>query len=161
MTKRAVAVLDVMWDPSNAGRKAPRHFKINPQNHTGRRLYKWLGDKYELLVTNACSQIVANANGRGRPDSCWLAENLQRLQPIDLLLVCGETAFNTFDDTGINTGYSERVLVLPHPAFRGWSKQGIDLVHSLIQHGSSSARVALSNGRFKATILREEEFIPF
>jgi hypothetical protein len=158
---RAVAILDVMWDPDKAGRRAPRWFKINPQNHTGRRLYQWLKDKYELLVTNACPQIVNNAQGRGHADSTWLADNLQRLQPIDLLLVCGDTAFHTFDNTGTNIGYADRVLLLPHPAFRGWSKQGIDLVGNLIEHGQSSAKISLRNGRFTASRLKEEEFIPF
>ena len=114
-TKVAV-VLETMW--GDHVRRAPRWFRINQYNHSGKRLYK-LVDSTDLLVTNACKYMVTSPNDHGKPDPVWLAENLQRVH-CDLLLVCGKVAQETFD----KCRYTPlcKVLKMPHPAWRGWTK---------------------------------------
>ncbi|KKL93991.1 hypothetical protein LCGC14_1869190 [marine sediment metagenome] len=97
-SRRVVAILETMWDwrgqTSGAGYgEAPRYFRINPQNHSGRRLYKLIGPDAKMLVTNACRELGKSAKDHGKPDPDWLRDNLQRLDNkmggFDTLLVCG------------------------------------------------------------------------
>lgn len=133
--KPIVAVLETMWG-DRAGR-APRHFKINPENASGRRLYKLVGEKNRnrLLVTNVCRELVTNANQHGKPDADWLLENLIRLQP-DLILVCGRVAKKTFDATFV-IGWPmvnlPRILYMAHPAARCWTKKRLRETQRAIQ----------------------------
>jgi hypothetical protein len=115
--KKALVVLETMWG-GNGGR-APRFFRINPNNFSGRRLYKLLGHD-DFYVTNACPQYVENANRHGTPNPEWLATSLQRLT-YDLLLLCGRIAQETYDQCG----YTPKCVILrmPHPAARMWTKQ--------------------------------------
>lgn len=122
MTK-IVAVLETMWDwrqmTSGAGyREAPRSFRINPQNHSGKRLYRIIGQDADLHVTNACRELCASANHHGTPDAAWLKENLEILMPFDILLVCGKIAQKTYRDTGF---VFENMIEMPHPAARMWT----------------------------------------
>lgn len=141
---KAVVILEVMWDWRNvttsAGyqERAPRHFSINPLNHTGKRLHAWLKEYPRFQVTNACPELVSSAKGRGKPDASWLSENLQLLGPFDLLLVCGGVARSTYK---LSDAGSARVLEIPHPAARCWTRQGIDHVHAEIQNGTESVRI--------------------
>lgn len=124
---RAVAVLETMWGDSG---KAPGLFRINPFNHTGRRLY-WLLGHNDLWVTNACKEQVDHAGLHGRPDPEWLARNLQRIK-CDLLLVCGKIAQRTF----ANCGYRPdcRIIEMPHPAARVWTRAALDWWRDYIQY---------------------------
>lgn len=151
MSIRAVAILETMWDwrsmTSEAGyAEAPRYFRINPKNYTGGRLYKLIGPDCKLLVTNACRELVNHASKHGKPNPIWLNENLRRLdgeslmtaeewhgidgiderRHIDLLLVCGRVAQQTYKQCGY-TPKSATVIEIPHPAARGyWTKQAIE-----------------------------------
>jgi hypothetical protein len=125
---RCAAILDTMW--GNAGR-APRWFVINPSNHSGRRLY-WLLDHESLLVTNACKEQVGHSTIHGTPDPAWLAENLQRVS-YDLLLVCGRIAQMTFAICGYRPIC--RILEMPHPASRTWTRFRLDAYRAIIQTG--------------------------
>ncbi len=142
----AVAVLQEIYDwrgmTSSAGyvRQAPRHFEINPYNFTGRRIYQWLGH-YDLLVTNACPQLVSSARGRGTPDKVWLSANLKELQPFELLLVCGSVAASTYS---IKDAGNARVIELPHPAARMWDRNLLDRVKEIVQAGNDQPSVNLS-----------------
>jgi hypothetical protein len=121
--KKVVAVLESMWDwrqmTSGAGyQEAPRSFRINPQNYSGKRLYRLVGDA-DLHVTNACRELCASANHHGTPDPQWLCENLELLMPFDVLLVCGKIAQATYARTGLQfTG----TIQIPHPAARMWTQ---------------------------------------
>mgnify|MGYP003138429018 FL=1 len=133
--KRIIAVLDTMWDwrqrTSSAGytpREAPRYFRINPENHSGKRLYRFVGD-HELLVTNACRELAQSANHHGTPNPDWLKENLEILhqeKPIDLILVCGKVAQKTFDQLGFQEPNTVQVMKILHPAARTWSSALIE-----------------------------------
>jgi hypothetical protein len=123
-----VAVLDSMWDwrqmTSGAGYKeAPRSFRINPQNFSGRRLYRIVGPKANLLVTNSCRALCGSASHHGTPDAAWLRENLEILAPFELLLVCGKVAQATYAQSGYQFA---RKLELPHPAARMWTNATLD-----------------------------------
>lgn len=125
--KHVVAILDTMWGGLE---EAPPWFKINPNNHSGRRLYKIVGPDTFLLVTNACRECADNANGHGTPDPEWLAENLMKmnaLRPIDVLLVCGKVAQGTYMRVFAKHGplFQTRVIEMPHPAARSWTKNMI------------------------------------
>lgn len=124
MPAKIIAVLDSMWDwramTSGAGyREAPRHFRINPDNFSGARLYRIAGKDTDLLVTNSCRELCGSASQHGTPDSAWLAENLRLLEPFDVLLVCGKVAQATYRDSGYAP--QARVLEMPHPAARMWT----------------------------------------
>lgn len=134
---RVVAILETMWDwrqqTSDAGySEAPRFFRINPQNFSGRRLYKLIGPNAKLLVTNACRELVSGPQHHGKPDPSWLAENLELIEskhpesaPIDVMLVCGKVAQVTYRQSGYQSK-TARVLQIPHPAARGvWTARYI------------------------------------
>jgi uracil-DNA glycosylase len=111
-----VVVLAVQW--GYPGDKPERWFHINPYNHSGRRLIGLIGH-WDFKVTNACSDIVFRASDRGTPDSKWLRANLRVLRP-RLVLVCGSVAQSTFERSMVDA--DTRVLRLPHPAARTWTK---------------------------------------
>jgi hypothetical protein len=129
--KFIVAVLDTMWDwkqqTSSAGYKqAPRYFRINPNNFTGRRLYRLVG-KAKLLVTDSCPELVSNPKQHGTPDPQWLSDNLfilNDLRRIDLILVCGKVAQRTIQECPSVPNCSQ--LAIPHPAARTWTKAQLD-----------------------------------
>lgn len=142
---RVVAILETMWDwqqkTSSAGySQAPRFFRINPGNYSGRRLYKLIGPGAQLLVTNACKELVSSSKEHGTPDPEWLAGNLAEIEvnrtdsvAIDVLLVCGKVAQETFKKSGYKPLHA-RVLEIPHPAARQvWTRDYIQQVSRDIQ----------------------------
>lgn len=150
-------MLEVMWG-ERCLRKAPRYFFINSNNFTGRRLYDWLDGRWKLVVTNACPQMVDSANGRGTPEPSWLGDNLSRLSPIDLLLVCGKVAQSTYAHyykqfDGLGLGLFGRVLFVPHPAARGWSREGLDRTKWFIQEGEANLHIRLTKRSVRVTKL--------
>lgn len=136
---RVIAILESMWDwraqTSGAGYKqAPRYFRINPNNHSGRRLYSLLDKGDKLLVTESCRELVSSANEHGTPDPEWLAENLKILEDktaFNVLLVCGKVAQATYGRCGYTPPIA-RVLEIPHPAARLWSHARIAEVRGKI-----------------------------
>jgi hypothetical protein len=126
--KIVVAVLDTMWGDRSG--PAPRYFQINPNNHSGKRLYKLLDGKAHLLVTNACRRMVNHATKHGKPDPEWLEQNLEHLDA-DLVLVCGSIAKKTLKIVaesrlrcmGHENGIGRKFIHIPHPAARCWSKR--------------------------------------
>ena len=124
---KIVAVLESMWDwrqmTSGAGyTEAPRSFRINPHNYSGKRLYRIVGADADLHVTNACRELVGAATQHGTPDPAWLRENLEILSPFDVLLVCGKVAQATY----ARSGYAfDHTLEIPHPAARRWTPAAI------------------------------------
>lgn len=124
---KIVAVLESMWDwrqmTSGAGyAEAPRSFRINPENYSGKRLYRIVGDDADLHVTNACRELVGSASQHGTPDPAWLRENLEILAPFDVLLVCGRVAQATYAKTGHEFA---GLLLIDHPAARRWTNEAI------------------------------------
>lgn len=113
---RIVVVLEVQW--GYPGDRPLRWFYINPFNHSGRRLIQLVGHM-AFKVTNACSDIVYSARDRGTPDPAWLRANLKALRP-DLVIVAGKVATATFHRSMVPA--ATRVLKMPHPAARTWSK---------------------------------------
>jgi hypothetical protein len=111
--------------------RAPRWFTINPDNHSGRRLY-WLVGHNDLLVTNACKEHVSHSTIHGTPDGEWLAKNLQKIT-YDLLLVCGRVAQVTFATCGYRP--TCRIIEMPHPANRRWKRFTLDAYRVVIQGG--------------------------
>jgi hypothetical protein len=121
---KIIAILESMWDwrqmTSGAGYKeAPRSFRINPDNYSGKRLYRIVGRDADLLVTNACRELCGSANHHGTPDPAWLRENLELLAPFNVLLVCGKVAQATYARSGHEF---ERTIEMPHPAARMWTQ---------------------------------------
>ncbi len=147
---RCVAILETMWDwrgmTSGAGYvEAPRFFRINSENYSGKRLYKLVGPDAKLLVTNACRELGASANIHGKGDPVWLGENLRMLdgigaQPdgcvpttIEVLLVCGRVAQSTYRQCGY-VPPAARVIEIPHPAARMfWTREKVAEIASQIQ----------------------------
>lgn len=127
----AVAVLEVQWGP---WRRAAPWFKINPLNFTGKRLYWFLGHD-DLLVTNACPQIVDSPRGKGKPDAQFLYRNLCAMAPFQVLLVCGRVAQKTWEAIAEPVGTTSfRTVYIPHPAARAaWSRRRLDAAQAAIQ----------------------------
>lgn len=137
---RVVAVLETMWDwkaqTSSAGYKqAPRFFRINPRNFSGRRLYKLVGPNAHLLVTESCRELVSAAHKHGTPDPEWLRENLLLLEPFEVLLLCGKVAQQTFLRSEHPT--AARIVEMPHPAARAyWTAKNIETTKDFIQQSA-------------------------
>lgn len=134
-----LVVLDTMW-----GGRGPADdwFPINPDNHSGRRLYRITGAEYPgIWVTNACPERASHARQHGMPNPEWLAHNLDALPrhcrtlP---LLVCGRVAQQTFQEAGF--GHGGPVIKMLHPAARTWTKAAIIRVSRRVQTLSRSAR---------------------
>ena len=160
MTRRVVALLEVMYDwrgmTSGAGYEetAPPYYTINPDNKSGRVLYSWLGrqgEHYdELLVTNACPQLVTGPNQRGTPDKSWVSKNLKELAPFSLLLVCGAVAAKNYYQCDAE---NSRIIELPHPAARTWTREDLAFAGRLIRESQSSLWLHFRAGRLHAQIL--------
>lgn len=143
---RVVAILETMWDwnqmTSSAGHnEALKFFKINPDNYSGRMLYKLVGQEAKLLVTNACRELVSRASQHGKPDPEWLRDNLtlievglgERSAPMDVLLVCGKVAQATYKLCGYKP-LKATPIEIPHPAARGvWNTAYIKQVQQQIR----------------------------
>jgi hypothetical protein len=134
-----VALLDSMWGwrGYSATGDEVRWFRINPENFSGKRLYR-LCCGHNLVVTNSCRACQATANHHGTPDPEWVKENLRFLESrgMDLLLVCGRVAQDTFGRSG---GTSARipVLFIDHPAARRWTNASLDATRELISKALS------------------------
>lgn len=155
---KAVAILEVMWDwrgmTSGAGynEQAPEYYRISGDNYTGSRLYDWLGH-YDLLVTNACPQLVTSSTGRGKPDRAWLKKNLLDLYPFELLLVCGKVAQDTYDSIRNLDGVHCRVVYVPHPAARMWSVRGLEKTKRFIRNGKHDIELRFDGDTVACTVL--------
>lgn len=119
---KIVALLESMWGwrgYNDPGEEAPRFFRINPQNFSGRRLYRLCGDA-NLQVTNSCRIVQQSANHHGVPDPVWVRENLERAKQdgCELFLICGKVAKETYLATGLSY---VNVLFMDHPAARRWT----------------------------------------
>lgn len=128
LSGKVVAILESMWDwrqmTSGAGYKeAPRFFRINPKNFSGKRLYRIVGSDADLFVTNSCRELCGSASQHGKPDPRWLRENLEILAPFDVLLVCGKIAQATYAQSGYKF---PRKLEIMHPAARMWTNAMLD-----------------------------------
>ncbi len=132
---RVLAVLDTMHDPWADGEDAPRHFRINPDNLSGRRLWQIIGAHANLLVTNACRQHVKTADEHGTPDPEWLAQNIRDAEPFDVLLMCGKVAQEAYARCGYHPN-GTRVFEIPHPAARNWTREKVAEVARLVQGGT-------------------------
>lgn len=124
---KIVALLESMWGwggYNEPGEEAPRFFRINPDNFSGRRLYRLCGDA-NLMVTNSCRVVQKSANHHGTPDPVWVRENLSEAikDECDLILVCGRVAKETFKASGVNF---ESVIYMDHPAARRWTNEKLD-----------------------------------
>lgn len=126
---RVVVLLETMWGAET--RAAPRFFRINPDNFSGRRLYRLVDRDRSLIVTNCCPEMQCSARLHGVPDPAWVLENLTRLEPFALLLVCGKIAARTYAATGYDAG--RRAMELKHPAARTWTNAELNRTAKLIR----------------------------
>lgn len=128
-----VALLESMWGWRGYSEKGDviRYFRINPDNFSGRRLYRICGD-HNLLVTNSCRECQETANDHGKPDPEWVADNLKFLasEKMDLLLVCGRVAKETYQRCGFTF---PRVVFMDHPAARRWTNQALDATRARVE----------------------------
>ncbi len=117
--------------------QAPRFFKINPKNFSGRRLYSLIGPDSNLLVTNSCKFMVNAAHKHGVPNVEWLTQNLNilhRHRTYDVVLVCGKVAQATYKQCNFTPRLYTRVIEIPHPAARTvWTREYIETVRILIK----------------------------
>lgn len=106
----------------DAGNLAPRFFRINPNNHSGRRLYKICGPEHNLIVTNSCPIVQSSANHHGKPDPVYVAENLNKAfeDGADLFLICGRIAQETYKAANFHWVFPN-VYFMDHPASRRWT----------------------------------------
>ena len=131
---KIVALLESMWGwrgYNEPGEEAPRFFRINPDNFSGRRLYSLCGDA-TLIVTNSCRVVQQSANHHGIPDPTWVRENLEKAQGdgCNLFLICGKIARETYEKTGLKY---DNVMFMDHPAARRWTKAGLAEVKAKIE----------------------------
>jgi hypothetical protein len=133
---KIVALLESMWTwrgYNEPGEEAPRFYRINPENFTGRRLYRVCGPEHTLIVTNSCRMIQRSANHHGTPDPEWVTENLNRAfaDGCDLFLICGRVAQETFDKAKFDFVFPN-IIRCDHPAARRWSNEKLDALRDEI-----------------------------
>jgi hypothetical protein len=131
---KVLALLETMWGSRVA--RAPRWFRINSQNFSGRRLYSLCGPDATLLVTNCCPIMQISAKHHGTPDPEYVADNLRRVT-FDVLLVCGQVSARTYAASGYQPPDGVRVIHMMHPAARTWTRTELDRVARLIQAPSA------------------------
>jgi hypothetical protein len=139
-TLQAVAVLETQW--GEEGDASP-WFSINPENHTGGRLYDLLGHG-SLLVTNACKELVSGPDKHGEPDAKWLEGNLRQLHTLyrfPLLLVCGSVARSVFVRDWLPA--EVKVVHMPHPAWRAWTSELWDTAIATVRYGTGDAVIEI------------------
>lgn len=137
MAKHFLAILDTMWGSDGA---APHWFPINPQNHSGRRLYRLTGARdWCVWVANACPQQTSHARLHGTPSVAWLRECFRRTRKDWTgapLLICGKVAQETYDALIEEDGdawWGGPTIRIMHPAARTWTKTEIIRVQRLIR----------------------------
>jgi len=155
---KVAALLDTMWGDREG--LAPRYFRINPLNNSGRRLLKICGTNSDLFVTNACRELVTSATQKGTLNPAWVKENLTRLEKaylghegFDVLLICGKRAQKAFYTSGYVT--RKRVIEIMHPAARSWSKKLMESTAREIQKKGGSLRRSWAD-MYQRSITRDE-----
>ncbi len=133
-----LAVLQNMWGPE---RRAPLAFRINPRNHSGRRLYR-LTEGHNLWVTNSSSVCAPAAHIKCAPDDRFLLKALAR-RKWEVVLVCGKQAQEAFkrvinmDFLDVDTNedlskiiydYKPFIVFMPHPAARSLTNKLMDRI---------------------------------
>jgi len=84
----------------------------------------------DLLCINSSPYIVQSANHHGKPEPLYVASLLRRLEPYDLLLVCGAIAKSTFRLSPYKG--EAPIIFIHHPAWRAWSAAGFLAVRQTI-----------------------------
>jgi hypothetical protein len=139
MPRYFLAILDTMWGDDGV---APHWFPINPDNHSGRRLYRLTGARdWDVWVANACPQQTSHARLHGTPSPAWLRSCFSRIKSPwqdSPLLVCGKVAQATYDEMIAICGkhppiHRGPVIRIMHPAARTWTKLEIARVQRLIR----------------------------
>jgi hypothetical protein len=118
----SLVILEVMWGPANGARNL---FQINPNNHSGRRLYKIMPGRF--LVGDACPGIVSSAKERGIPSVDHLESvfdyAIGRGYTLPVVVIGGKIARETFEKMPVKPEI-KRVMFIPHPAARAfWTKE--------------------------------------
>jgi hypothetical protein len=123
---RYLVVIDTMWSDT-ARKRSDAWFAINPDNHSGKRLYKITNSVFpSVWVTNACPQRTTHATRHGVACPKWLRANLTMLSPRERslpLLVCGVVARAAYEACGYT--HDGPVVFMMHPAARTWSKKSL------------------------------------
>lgn len=127
-----VALLDSFYttNPRHHGTLAPLWWQPIDSSVSSRNLRKMVPEESSLLCINACPYIVESANHHGVPEPLYVAGLLRRLEPFDLLLVCGSIAKATFKRSPYKG--SHPILFIHHPAWRAWSADGFSAVRQAI-----------------------------
>jgi hypothetical protein len=140
---KIVALLESMWGWRGyhaADEEAPRFYRINPENFSGRRLYRICPPHTDLIVTNSCRIIQRSANHHGTPEPAYVLENLKqaRQDGCDLFLICGVVAQDTFKRAlAVHERHLFQHLFMDHPAARRWTNEKLDKVKAEIYAASS------------------------
>jgi hypothetical protein len=126
---KILVVLQNMYDYSNMERKAPLLFRINPLNHSGKKLNKLIEDLF--WVTNS-SSILSGTGARSKTgiDKEYLQRALNYYQ-YDIIIVGGnqaKKAFNLCDYKG-----KANILFMPHPATRDMTNEFFDKLKIVVK----------------------------
>ena len=115
-----VVILEQMWGPADGHRML---FRINPKNHSGRRLYSIMSHRF--VVGDSCPGIVANARLRNKPSAEHLAATFayakERGYQPPFIVLGGTVAYQTFQRLDVSQRPPCPFVVIPHPAARIWS----------------------------------------
>lgn len=126
-----------MWGP---GQKAPLLFRINPRNHSGKKLHR-ICEGHQFVVTNASSEIGSHASDHRNPDREFLRKAIHS-HPWNLIIACGNVAQPEFleirNESVGKTDFAHELLqrtpyiLMPHPASRSLTNQLLDDVRTAI-----------------------------
>jgi hypothetical protein len=126
---KILVILQNMYSGSGRDTKAPLLFKINPYNHSGKRLYKLIED--DFWVTNSSSILSGGgAKSYSGIDVKFLQRAIDKFD-WDLIIICGNQAKKAF----FMCEYLKeaRLLFIPHPAARDFPNVLFDKIRRIIK----------------------------
>lgn len=104
-------------------------FTINPQNLTGKKLYR-ITEGHELRVANACPEVFHTIRETGKTDIERLKKSVNQFK-YDLYLSCGKQSNEACNQILSDFG-GKPIIFMPHPASRNLTNALLDGVKKFI-----------------------------
>lgn len=95
----------------------PIIFKPNHLNKSCKTIRKVIGETHVMHFSNTTPVVTPTASGRAKPDDEHIKELLRRIEPYDIVIICGEQALKAMSNHRIN----KHTIIMKHPASRNLS----------------------------------------
>lgn len=126
------------------------HLRYSPK--AVRIVESWIG--HRDLETTTLSTYRGATCELDTPEKRVISNYLRVLWPFELVLICGDVARQTYHLSDTMRDYQRaRVIELPHPLDKRWTKQGLGFAKRLIQDGRSDLYLQFVKGKLQASPL--------